>query len=164
MILRYQFTATIALTQIAGSLAAFDLFGLRKSIYNPRCAHACREPISTSALTCTEDNDNFSSSKCHATDDSFLQTLAHCISRHCKLPIEELETYWRRHATGWEIVDPAPKYSYEIAVRLAGTPVQTVSWGNPLTNVSVINEKDYEKSYDSLLDWTDNENLHARYA
>ena len=165
MILRYHIAAFTILT-LGNTVAStpFDLFGLRKTIYNPRCAHDCREPISTSVLSCTSNSTRISTNECHATDDNLLQTLAYCISRHCKVPLGEIEDYWRQHVAGYEIVDPAPKYSYETAVQLAGEPTRNVSWGGELDSVYVITDEDYEKSYNSLLDWTDNENLHARYA
>lgn len=64
---------------------------------------------------------------------------------------------------GWEVSEPAPKYDYETAVRLAGIPIASVGWGGDLTGVRVLRNDDYDKSYASLADWTDNENLHARY-
>jgi hypothetical protein len=164
MILRYSKSIFIASTLVLPSYATFDLFGLRKSIYNPRCAHACRESISTSALECSSLSNKEISLECRATDDNFLQTLGFCISRRCKVGSEELEAYWTRYVVGWQISDPAPKYSYQTAVELASEPTQIVAWGQDLHNVSVVKDSDYEKSYASLRDWTDNENLHARYA
>ena len=164
MILRQPLARLIVLLYAQSSSAAFDLFGLRKSIYNPRCAHACREPISTAVLDCTSNLTGVTSPQCYATDDNFLQTLAYCISRHCKVDIVELEEFWKQYTTGWQISIPAPKYDYETAVQLAGIPTYHVSWGQELKHVSVIFEEDYEKSYASLSDWTDSENLHTRYA
>jgi hypothetical protein len=163
MVLRYSSIVLIVLACSQTSLAAFDLFELRKSIYTPRCAHACRGPLSTSKLPCTSQLTGRTSEQCYAADDNFLQTLAQCISERCRADHGLLEDFWGQYVVGWQISDPAPHYSYEAAVQLAGAPRHNISWGQDLTQVSLISDVDYEKSYASLADWADNENLHARY-
>ena len=163
MILQYLSIPLIILACAHTSSAAFDLFVLRRSIYNPRCAHACRGPISTPKLDCTSELTGRTSEECYATDDNFLQTLAFCISKRCNVDDVVLEQFWEQYVVGWQVSNPAPQYGYQTAVKLAGTPTQNISWGGDLDQVSLVGDTDYEKSYVSLADWTDNENLHARY-
>jgi hypothetical protein len=69
------------------------LIGYGITLYDPTCAFACRDTISSSFLNCSseelamDDMDMSGSStdpECYATDDAFLGSLAWCISTHCQ--------------------------------------------------------------------------------
>ena len=88
-------------------------------MYKPPCAFSCRSIISGAMLNCSvmeggEDSmagmagmdmgaEFTTSPECYATDDSFLQTLAYCMSTHCSGVSEwKLEQYWVINVAGIE--------------------------------------------------------------
>ena len=54
-------------------------------------------------LACTSDLTQKTSPECYATDNVFLETLGFCISRHCKVGVDEIEQYWNQYVAGWQI-------------------------------------------------------------
>ena len=70
------------------------LIGYGISMFEPLCAFACRDILSTNMLNYTETEDmsfglsmemaSETSLECHATDDAFLETLACCMSTLCQ--------------------------------------------------------------------------------
>jgi hypothetical protein len=145
------------------SAAAEDIFGLRKSIYVPRCAHACRTSIQESPLECSSGTGT--SAQCFASNGPYLQTLAFCIANHCTdVPNIELDTFWSRYVVGWDLGIPQPIYTYWTALELAGQPNSILRYGKRLDQVSFVAEKDYLTEYTSLVDWNDTERNHTRFA
>jgi hypothetical protein len=75
-----------------------------------------------------------------------------------------LEKFWASYVVGWKVTSPVPKYNYETAIRLADKPTETAAIGKELDKVYAIGDSDYAKSFASLADWNDAEDLHTRFA
>jgi hypothetical protein len=147
------------------SVGTTDVFGLRKNIYVPRCAHACRAAIQPSPLECTSSTELSTSAQCYASNDPFLQTLAYCVYSQCEgITNSDLENYWDRYVVGWDLTTPSPKYNYLTALDLASQPNTTLRYGKSLVKVSLVPENDYIIAYTSLADWDESEVYHTRFA
>jgi hypothetical protein len=103
--------------------------------------------------------------ECYATDDAFLQTLAWCMSTHCKdVPVWSLEEYWKMNVAGRMEVQPDPKDTYqETLAKMKVAPTETLVNGNPLNKTSLISEDDYLSNLNSLAGFEDSEIKHERY-
>lgn len=131
------------------------------SMYDPLCAYTCRDTLSTSMLACSEHMDmgmdmsmdmgSDTSPDCYATDDSFLQTLAYCISTHCHdLPIWRLERYWAMNVAGTLPHQPMPKATYQQTLQNITTrPTITLLTGQDLDKAMIVASGDYEASYNA---------------
>jgi hypothetical protein len=144
-------------------LGAEDIFGLRKQIYIPRCAHACRAAIQQSPLECSFKSRT--SSQCFASNEPYLQTLAFCMSSQCpNSATPDFENFWSQYVVGWDQSTPAPIYSYETALQRAGKPNALLGYGKPLDQVSLVAPKDYLLADASLAKWNEAETFRNRSA
>ena len=136
------------------------LIGYGISMYNPLCAFACRDVLSTSMLNCSVPMDtsdmgmdmgSATSPECYATDDAFLQSLAYCISTHCRdAAVWDLERYWSANAPGTERTQPSPKASYQQTLANIDTePTGTIVIGEDLNKTMAVSHEDYEASYNA---------------
>ena len=93
-------------------------------MYKPLCATACRDPIASTMLMCSEPMDDSdmasmdmgpeTSPECYATDVAFLQTIAYCVSKHCEgTSVWEIEKWWNMNVPGRLPVQPVPKETYQ---------------------------------------------------
>lgn len=162
MILRRSAPLLLLLPCASYTVATIDVFGLREQIYKPRCAHSCLEAVEVSTLECTSNLTHTTSPSCFATDNSYLQTLAYCVTQRCHEKTDLLEHFWANYVVGWQVTSPVPKYDYETAVHLAGVPTDVVPSGKMLDKVYVVSQSDYDTAYTSLGDWNDAEDYHTR--
>jgi hypothetical protein len=163
MVLQRLAHSIVIFSLISSTTGQEDIFGLRKNIYEPRCAHACRTAIQESPLECLPKGTK--SSRCYASNEPFLQTLALCISSHCADVSEvDIEKFWSNYVIGWKVTVPQPVYAYQTALNLAGQPTSILQYGNPIDRTYQVAEKDYLIAYTSLADWNGSEVLHTRFA
>ena len=164
--------------EVTTSRAGHGLIGYGIDMYDPNCAYTCRGVLASSALECSipamsgsgtstsMSMDAETEPACFASDDTFLQTLAWCISTHCKneVPIYVLEKYWLRNVAGTQSVQPSPKYSYQQALaKIAGDPTETINSGNPLNTTSVVAEEDFIANFNAQAIFQAEEILHEEY-
>lgn len=154
------------------------LIGYGISMYKPVCAFSCRAVVSGATLSCsTEDMEGMSmsgmsmdmgastSAECYSTDDSYLQTVAWCISTRCKdVPTSKLEEYWENNVVGDQKVQPKPKESYQQALAaVTKAPTETMVSGNPLNKTSLVGDDDYDSNLNALSAFETFEDSHERY-
>jgi len=105
---------------------------------------------------------------CYATDDTFLQNLAYCISVKCSsTSIWEVEQWWSKEAVGGEPHQPAPKESFQEAL----ASIKTVSTremvsGDPLyayNRTMFVNEEDYTGNFNGQAAFEGAEVTHERF-
>ncbi|QDS68683.1 hypothetical protein FKW77_002280 [Venturia effusa] len=143
--------AILSTTSNAGGLVGF---GIDKFPRPPlRCPFVCRQVISTSVLTCSTEKGPkpTTSPKCYASNDAFLETLAHCMKSKCAdLKLWQGEKFWSEYASGSPAV--AAKYSYaETLGRLATSPPNiTLTRGKTLNITSNISDHDYQATWTTL--------------
>ena len=136
------------------------LIGYGISMYNPLCAFTCRDVLSSSKLNCSEhmhgsgteiDMDSATSPECYATDDTFLETLAYCMSTRCPdVAIWDLERYWSMNVAGTQLRQPLPKASYQRTLADISTePTATLVVGEELNETMIVSHQDYEASYNA---------------
>jgi hypothetical protein len=151
------------LSFVRSSIAVDDIFGLRQNIYIPRCAHACRITIQESPLECSYKGTT--AAQCYASDDPYLETLAFCISSHCKNESNAaIDIFWSKYVVGWELATPQPIFTYKTALSHAGQPNSILKYGKLLERVSIVAPTEYTLGYASLTDWNDSEEYHTKYA
>lgn len=153
------------------------LIGYGITMYNPTCAFACRDSISSSSLNCStmaeeempgmmmDMGSGDTEPDCYATDDAFLQTLAWCISTHCHdLPAWKLEKYWKANVAGTASVQPDPKDTYQQALaKVVLAPNETLVAGDPLNKTSLVAEDDWLAAFNADAAFETQEVLHERY-
>ncbi|PSN74311.1 hypothetical protein BS50DRAFT_539489 [Corynespora cassiicola Philippines] len=141
------------------------LVGYPIKMYDPPCAYGCRDTVSGYMLECEDagmggGHSHHSdmemeapSPQCYATNDFFLQTLAWCISTHCKdVAVADLEDYWVTDVVGRAANQPIPKYSYQQALARVMEPPTTVADPEQVLNfTSLVDEESYLANYNG--DW-----------
>lgn len=153
------------LTRIVSSMVSagrpgHGLIGYGITMYRPLCAFTCRDVLSSSILSCSVptdtadmdmDMDSTTSPECYSTDDTFLETLAYCISTHCQhTAVWELEKYWRANVAGTQPIQPVPKASYQQTLaNITTEPTDTLVVGEDLNRTMTISHEDYEASYNA---------------
>lgn len=138
---------------------------------NPACAFACRESISGATLNCSElvsdpsADEVSTSTKCYATDDAFLQTLAWCMQFYCKdVSKWQLEKFWKENVAGSYQIQPEPKYSYEQALaRISNPPIAVFNRTGSLKETSVVFDGVWSANYDTDTDFMYRETLQELY-
>ncbi|KAI2469991.1 hypothetical protein F4781DRAFT_421647 [Annulohypoxylon bovei var. microspora] len=127
-------------------------------MYNPACAYACEDVISGYQLNCSVVKSSKSglkvttSSDCYASDDNYLRSMAYCIKVHCSdVSRSELENYWDYFLIGRHPNQPTPKEPYSVALLHADPPPGiTVDSDSLLNTTTLVDKKEYIKSYNSL--------------
>ncbi|RDL35207.1 uncharacterized protein BP5553_07138 [Venustampulla echinocandica] len=166
---------------VSSGRAGHGFVGYGISMYDPNCAYSCRSAISSSALNCSTYADGAevadmagmsgmgaasTSGGCYATDDTFLQTLAYCISTRCdgKVAVYRLEKWWLRNVAGTKEVQPDPKYSYQQALaRVTEPPTTTLVSGDPLNKTSLVKDADYIAVFNAQEIFEAQEVLYEKY-
>lgn len=140
------------------------LIGYGIDMYKPNCAVSCRATISTSPLECSTsesthdmamaemDEEMTTSDTCYATDDTFLQDMAYCLSTKCTdTPVWKLEEWWSEQVVGGVPGQASPKESYQQALAAIKTlPTQEMVSGDPLyafNRTMFVNEEDYAGNF-----------------
>ncbi|PVH95329.1 hypothetical protein DM02DRAFT_691015, partial [Periconia macrospinosa] len=111
------------------------MIGFGITMYDPGCAHACRNVIKSCKLKCTPEKggSNHGTShqpvatppKCFTTDPTFLRTMALCISTYCPLndkPTPDvIRQYWASHLGTGTVGNSQyiPALSYQDALKAA---------------------------------------------
>ena len=151
------------------------LIGYGISMYHPLCAYTCRDVLASSMLNCSETMDMADSMgmemggettpECYATDDSFLQTLAGCMSDHCQnMPIWDLEKYWMMNVAGTAVNQPLPKATYQQTLaNITAKPTDTLVAGEDLNKTMLVSEKDFQASHNALSVFEAMEDNHETY-
>jgi hypothetical protein len=169
---------TLVSCMTSGGRSGHGLIGYGIDMYKPTCAFACRDSISSSTLKCTTTSDmtdmpgmdmdmgsGETEPDCYATDDAFLQTLAWCISIHCKdVPEWKLERYWMMNVPGNAAVQPIPKHTYqETLAMIIIAPTETLVGGEPLNKTSMVSEDDWLSNFNADSEFEVQEATHERY-
>ncbi|KAL8932296.1 MAG: hypothetical protein Q9216_006894 [Gyalolechia sp. 2 TL-2023] len=164
-------------SMVSTGRAGHGLVGYGISMYNPQCAFACRDVLSTSILNCSEPADmshgmgmamsmeSETSPECYATDDAFLSTLAYCMTTHCQqVATWKLEKYWNLNVAGRSPNQPIPKATYERTLASINTkPNETLMVGEELNQTMVISDEDYQGSYNAQSVFEEMERNHETY-
>ncbi|CAL8577141.1 hypothetical protein XPA_002986 [Xanthoria parietina] len=156
------------------------LIGYGISMYNPLCAYTCRDVLSTSMLACSEHTDMHmpmlkkremhmdieTSPECYASDDSFLRTLAYCMSTHCSdVAMWSLEKYWNLNVAGRQPSQPIPKTTYQQTLaNIATEPSDQLVLGEDLNHTMLVSDDDYQASYNAQAMFEKMEDNHEKYA
>lgn len=166
--------------------AGHGLIGYGINMYSPTCCTACRDVFSGSQLECSEvasmdhhmagmdmgGGDFETSPECYANDDSFLQSLAFCISERCPSdPLDgpdikdwQIEKWWQRSVVGRMAVQPDPKETYQQALaKVKARPTQTAVAGELLNGTMLSPEEDYISSWNADSMFEQVEVTHERY-
>jgi hypothetical protein len=172
------FNNALVSSMTSGGRSGHGLIGYGIEMYKPTCAFACRDSIASSTLTCTTTSDmadmpglamdmgsGETEPDCYATDDAFLQTLAWCISIHCKnVPEWKLEKYWKMNVAGHAAVQPIPKETYQQTLaRIVSGPNETLVGGDPLNKTSLVFEEDWLSNFNADSEFETQEVTHERY-
>lgn len=152
------------------------LIGYGITMYQPGCAFACRDTISSATLSCTPADEHMdmagmesmsakTSPECYATDDIFLETLAYCVSSHCKdVPVWELEKWWKMNVAGNKVPQPDPKWTFgETLARVTNKPTEILVGENPLNKTSLVTEEDWLANYNADTEFEALEGIHEKY-
>lgn len=141
--------------------AGHGLIGYGYKLYDPICAYTCREVFSTSRLNCSEPVDPEAtdeeaevetSPECYATDDTFLQSLAYCMSTHCQdVALWDLEEYWSKYVADYEPNQATPKATYQqVSLNITTEPTVTLVMGEDLNKTMLASDEDYEAAYNGM--------------
>jgi len=156
------------------------LIGYGIDMYKPNCAVSCRAAISTSPLECstsksTHDMDMMgaeaemtTSDVCYATDGTFLQNMAYCLSTKCAgTPAWKLEEWWSGQVVGGVPGQASPKESYQQALAAIKTlPTQEMVSRDPLYAINrtmFVNEEDYTGNFNGQEAFETAEDTHERF-
>ncbi|KAJ3126200.1 hypothetical protein HK100_010391 [Physocladia obscura] len=139
-------------------------------MYQPYCPFACLFVLSGVELNCstTTDMDGMSmaetSSQCYATDNSYLQTLALCISTYCTdMTVSEIETFWEYQASFSGSNQPPIKESYQAALAAIKTTPELTFSGTVLNQTMIIDDSSYQPYWNALSVFQDGEVKHETY-
>ena len=144
-------------------------------MYHPLCAYTCRDVLAASMLDCSEtthmsdsmgmEMESETTPECYASDDSFLQTLAYCMSTHCgDVAIWDLEKYWMMNVAGKQSNQPVPKATYQQTLaNITLRPADTLVAGEDLNKTRIISDEDYEASHNALSIFEAMEDNHETY-
>ena len=150
-------------------------------MYKPLCAYTCRDVLSTSMLDCSDQTDMThmhgsmlrkradmgveTSPECYAADDSFLRTLAYCMSSRCQgLAAWKLEKYWNLNVAGREPNQPVPKDTYQSTLEKISTkPSDELVLGEDLNHTMVVADEDYQASFNAQGMFEQMEINHEKY-
>ena len=102
---------------------------------------------------------------CYASDDSFMQTLAYCMSKRCKdVSIPDLEAWWYANVAGRLAVQPPPKESYQQALaKVTEPPSEYAKSKNPLNKTSLVSDDDYISNFNAQQIFQEQEILYEKY-
>ncbi|KAH6631598.1 ferric reductase like transmembrane component-domain-containing protein [Chaetomium tenue] len=126
----------------------YGVIGYGIVMYDPPCAYACIDIANSWNLDCGhEHTDGMDmggmhmssvSPECKATSDPFLQTLAWCFHAHCPgVSNSTLERVWEMDIVGRKVVQPAPAYSYQVALsRAAQAPPTSIISSDATLNIT----------------------------
>ncbi|KAL8733938.1 MAG: hypothetical protein Q9181_003389 [Wetmoreana brouardii] len=170
--------AILVSSMVSTGRPGHGLVGYGISMYNPQCAYACRDVLSTSMLNCSEPMDMSggmgmmdmgmgaeTSPECYATDDAFLSTLAYCMATHCqKVAVWKLERYWNRNVAGTQPNQPIPKATYQQTVaNITTKPTDTLVAGEDLNKTMIVSDEDHQASYNAQSVFEEMERNHETY-
>lgn len=163
------------------------LVGFGIDMYKPLCATSCHNFFSRPELACSVPNEHgghgmrhspasgrpaelfITHPWCHATDESYLTSLAYCFDVFCgpdgdNVPNWELEKFWSKKAAGGAM---EPKWSYREALaharEILGDEKPRV-WNFGVMNyTAAVNQSRYDSAYGSFNTAEYAEVMHARY-
>ncbi|GKT57100.1 ferric-chelate reductase [Colletotrichum tofieldiae] len=169
--LRLVLTATGALAMGSDGRAGHGLVGYGIEMFDPPCAFACRDAISSATLSCsTVSSDDMAGmvmtdGECYATDDAFLGTLAWCVASRCEeIPEWKLEKYWKDNVAGAAAVQPDPKVTYQQALaKVNGTPAAVYVATGPLNETSLVSQELWYAAYNTDVVFEGQESMQAKY-
>jgi hypothetical protein len=151
--------AAVSKSHVTNGYYGSGLIGYGIRMYDPACAYACENTVTGWMLNCDDGQTGPHSHHggemeaptplCYSTNDPYLQTLAYCLSTHCKdQPMSKLEKWWEKYAVGNDPGQPDPVYSYQRALQLVENPPTTiVDSEEVLDTVSLVDEETYLSNY-----------------
>ncbi|PNS18890.1 hypothetical protein CAC42_5429 [Sphaceloma murrayae] len=153
--------------------AAHGLIGVGIQMYKPLCAHACRGPLGSVELSCTNEghapsgghSHSATGPDCFAKDTSFLTTLAWCIQTRCEPDSVEawkLEKYWADKATSDQSIPPKWTFA-EALMEIPRPPTQTLNASEPLDFTGLVPDDDYLAYRIALQSFEEQEVYHSRF-
>lgn len=153
--------------------AAHGLIGVGIEMYNPVCAHACRSPLASLHLSCTDESHSPSGGHhssatgpdCFAKDTPFLTTLAWCMQSRCapdNVEAWRLEKYWDLKATGDETIPPRWTYA-ETLNEISRPPTTQLNSSEPLEFTSLTSDDDYLAARIAMASFEEQETYHSRF-
>jgi hypothetical protein len=181
MAFKQSFLASLCLNPLfvaSKEIVRHGLIGYGIPMYDPLCAFSCRAVVSGATLLCSTNEDGghsmpgmtmgmgaMTEPDCYATDDIYLQTMAYCISTHCKdVPNSKLEKYWEVNIVGDQSDQPKPKKSYQQALAsIKDTPTETIVSGEQLNKTGLVSDEDYTMNWNSQMSFERAEDTHERY-
>lgn len=174
-------TAVLLLTtavQGSSGRPGYGLIGYGISMYKPPCAYACKDSISN-PLNCNDHDEHDMhmvrrmsgmdmeepSPECYASNEPYLQTLAHCMSTHCEdVEVWKLERFWEMNVAGRKLHQPSPKMSYQEALdSIAEAPTEIIPAEEMLHVASLVDEETWLAAYGGDHTFEMNEGRHSRY-
>ena len=161
------FGATLWTPLVSASLLSSGggLAGFGRTLYQPTCCYACLDSLWSLSLPCaiSDRQQSFATNppSCHASDASYLESLAWCMETRCGSEgVDETRTNecWGKIAgDGLQVGD---RQSY-----LSSKPNMTLQDGaTTLTQASLIDDATYEISKASLLSYASSQRMHELYA
>ncbi|KAH9868177.1 hypothetical protein J1614_007249 [Plenodomus biglobosus] len=148
------------------------LIGYGIPVFNPPCAFACRDAIAGATLQCSLVTEMHgmepmvtTEPACYASDDAFLQTLAWCVSTHCKqVAAWQLEKFWVENVAGTFAVQPDPKETYQEALgKIDEAPVVEYAGTGSLNVTSVVAGEPWLAAFNADTVFAEQEIMQGRY-
>ncbi|KAH7401163.1 ferric reductase like transmembrane component-domain-containing protein [Phaeosphaeria sp. MPI-PUGE-AT-0046c] len=149
-----------AVAHISQGRTQHGLIGYGITMYDPGCAAACRDTVSSWMLDCGDAGNGGASHHgemhhetpsplCYATNDPFLQTLALCMNMHCEgETISKLENWWEKYLVGRQPGQPQPKVSYQQALAaISRRPTTIIGDENILNATSLVDDDIWLSNY-----------------
>ncbi|KAK2616934.1 hypothetical protein QQS21_000022 [Conoideocrella luteorostrata] len=184
----FSVAAFVCFPALASGFSSHGLIGYGTDLYEPACAYACQNSISTSLNCTTESADskvsgrsthsaaqdapsnsswiitNNPTDKCRAHNSFYRDTLAYCIQQHClDESRSDLEHFWRKHGPGSAGVRTA-SYRRTIANLTTQPPPQrSVSSNKTLDYFGYVPIRMLKPEYRSLKTYIAIEVTHQRF-
>ncbi|PGH08117.1 hypothetical protein AJ80_07911 [Polytolypa hystricis UAMH7299] len=163
---------------LAASQPCLSLIGVGIEMYNPPCAYACYDSLSSAPLACSTPGEGHgghgghggghvtTTPECRASDGPYLTTLAWCVSSNCaQFGIEDwrLEKFWSVKATNNASV--AAKWGFHHALMEVGEnePKEELATGEMLNKTVLVPHATWQSNRLTLEHFEVQEGLHARY-
>ncbi|KAG9235239.1 ferric reductase transmembrane component 4 [Amylocarpus encephaloides] len=140
------------------------LVGITNHPYNPPCAFACGNSLSSFTLSCSSHDmpgggghshggAGLTSPTCRAGDTAYLTSLAWCMSTKCAqygIPTSLLQKYWEEQSTKDPTV--APKWDYPTALHnVTEPPTQKLAKGDTINTTSLASQATWDTQYRTMV-------------
>lgn len=159
------FSAIILYSTIVQAGGNLGVVGLGRSLFEPLCCYGCLSSLWGLKLSCTEvqsaDSKGPSSALCHATDATYLSSLAYCVKSKCAE--ENITTSATKQCWGKVAGDGLSMKALEDYL-LASAPIIQLSYSSlSFQEVSLVNDRYYQDSKQTIQGYVKQESAHALY-